>query len=970
MKPRGERILVVDDDRGVRETMRMILGPGYHYDFARDLFEADRKVRQGRFDLILLDLRMPGGSGIQLLPVLKNLRADSEVIIVTAWGNYSDALLAIEHDVAAFIEKDFSPTLLKAKVEAALERRRRTLTLAAMRSQLDDCAPDLLPRVERMLAGTEPGGGAARGERGEDLEFFRTLANVLDSQDQLTAGHSLRVSRHATAVSRRLGLDDEMVARVELAGYLHDLGKVGVNKSVLNKEGCLETVEWVEIQQHPVLGAEMIEPLGLPADVVDAVRHHHERLDGSGYPDGQRGDDIGPLTRIIAVVDAFDAMTRPRIYRRAPWSALDTIERLRASTGAHLDGGVLEAMVEAIELGLIDLISDPITQRRRRALTGSTEVVPVRPDHDDRHGLPASLTLGCETHEPGATVKSPLTAKATPVAEGTAQPPEATTDETGRVDRTPDVQLPDATFLAWWARAVAPTEGGPHGIGLRRTWLGGALAAEGAPPLEAPARDPHEGEAKRREPDSEALLAALLWTPRAGGADESLAWQRVLFQPLADLYANPARGVVVPVMREAGATSFLEPGPNRERLLLGDGKKAFLAMARERDLVPLHALPGSLSINPALDLQPGGHGASEGHQELTDGETLWTARWTRPEPDGPVLQELAAGRLERAVAGAELQSRALRAACPPGVWASIRPQVALADAWLQEHAESFADTPAERRFATGRPLLELHQLDPAQIEALTDHCGASAELVALLRDHGQHDGPGAVRVTFCSHAVPSKRGENPLDDRMRVQRVDGLRLFTPDMQREVVFLMQLQPEMATLGEVVAKARLAMSGVTPVAEALTRLQTTSWQYGEAFQALLLGRALRALTGADDAPKTLLLTGGDTSLRPQDLPLLTREAHRRTVPLRKAEWGEMTLQEISWEACRSGRTEEVREVADALQRAGQICRACESHYAAQILALLSAALRRSVDVSQERGLALSPAASRQGRCSLSE
>jgi putative two-component system response regulator len=357
-------ILVVDDDAGMRETVRVILGPGYDYGFADCASAAERLLGERSFELVLLDLHMPGGSGMSLLPVIERVQPGTQVIIVTAFGNFDKALDAFEYGVAGFLEKDFSPSHLQRVVHRALDRRKQAQLVASLKKRLTDTSHDLRDDLDRALRSEQ---AVMTGKEDVDrLSFYRVLAEVLESQDAMTAGHSLRVSRHAVALGRHLDLDDGSIGDLEQAGYLHDIGKVGINKTLLNHEGTFTKLQRVEIERHPSLGAEILIPLGLPVRTIEGVQQHHERLDGTGYPAKLPGDQISLFARIISVVDSFDAMTWPRIYRPQPFTPEGALEILQRETDRY-DGGVLRALRESIAEGAIEtkIERNPYTARRR-----------------------------------------------------------------------------------------------------------------------------------------------------------------------------------------------------------------------------------------------------------------------------------------------------------------------------------------------------------------------------------------------------------------------------------------------------------------------------------------------------------------------------------------------------------------------------------------------------------------------------
>ena len=196
-------------------------------------------------------------------------------------------------------------------------------------------------RAERRLAHAE----TLLGRRAEGLsvQALTDLSSLLEARDSFTFGHSLRVTRHAERIASELGLPPAEVAQVRTAAALHDVGKLHTPREILNKPGRLTDEEFTVIRNHPGDGADMATSVGDPA-ITAMIRHHHERLDGAGYPDGLAGEAIPLGARIIAVADTFDAMTSNRAYRRAA-SHKRAIDVLRAEAGRQLDGDAVAAFV-------------------------------------------------------------------------------------------------------------------------------------------------------------------------------------------------------------------------------------------------------------------------------------------------------------------------------------------------------------------------------------------------------------------------------------------------------------------------------------------------------------------------------------------------------------------------------------------------------------------------------------------------
>lgn len=194
-----------------------------------------------------------------------------------------------------------------------------------------------------MLSGLQT--QAARNSQLVD-SYFATLAAALDARDPYTAGHSLRVAEYAVKIGELAQLPEERIDELRKSALLHDIGKIGIRDAVLLKEGRLTDEEWQQVKQHPVLGEailKQVEPADAMAPYLPGVRSHHERYDGRGYPDGLAGEEIPLFGRIIAVADAFDAMTSDRPYRKglARDRAIDILERGRGTQWDPYFAGLL-----------------------------------------------------------------------------------------------------------------------------------------------------------------------------------------------------------------------------------------------------------------------------------------------------------------------------------------------------------------------------------------------------------------------------------------------------------------------------------------------------------------------------------------------------------------------------------------------------------------------------------------------------
>jgi putative nucleotidyltransferase with HDIG domain len=181
----------------------------------------------------------------------------------------------------------------------------------------------------------------------QHLATVRALASAIDARDPYTLGHSVRVGQLAAMLGRHLGLDERTLAQVEIGGYLHDIGKIGIPDVDLLKPGQLTTEQRRVVNEHPRIGLAILEPIDLPAEVLDFVRSHHERLDGSGYPQGLKGEQLSIIARIAAVADMYDALTSSRPYR-GPATSEEALALIRSQAGQLLDVRVTEGLASIL----------------------------------------------------------------------------------------------------------------------------------------------------------------------------------------------------------------------------------------------------------------------------------------------------------------------------------------------------------------------------------------------------------------------------------------------------------------------------------------------------------------------------------------------------------------------------------------------------------------------------------------------
>ncbi|MCC6728218.1 MAG: response regulator [Chthonomonadales bacterium] len=318
--------LVVDDEPTVTDLVSAILErDGYRCRAAGDGAQALAMLAEQPADFVLTDVRMPGMNGLELLEQVRMHYPDIFVILLTGAADVEMVVRALRSGACDFITKPFRLEGLQERMRLAEQRR-----ADAMREREADAQRrNRLDHLARRYAGLASG-------------VLEALSAVLETKHPETRAHSQRVALHAADLATRLGRPSEEVKALYVAGLLHDIGKVAVDNTVLDKPERLDVTEFDQIRAHPEESARIVAPIASAATTMRAIRHHHERLDGRGYPDGLRGLAIPLGARILSVCDAYDAMTSARAYH--PAVPLDeALERLRAGAGSQWDPEVVEA---------------------------------------------------------------------------------------------------------------------------------------------------------------------------------------------------------------------------------------------------------------------------------------------------------------------------------------------------------------------------------------------------------------------------------------------------------------------------------------------------------------------------------------------------------------------------------------------------------------------------------------------------
>ncbi len=374
-EPSPARVLVVDDERGPRESLRMILSANYDVSSATNGAEALDLLRTGAIDLVTVDLNMPGMKGDELMRTIRAEFPQTEIIIITGCGSIETAVEGIRHGVFDYLTKPFDVVQVTASVSRALERRQSRARMVSFLEGISrvlgqnrdpeivleelDASPLAQERLRAVLAepALGPEAGNARAGGPSTIEFLEVLAETIESRDLFMRGHARRVAFYADLLAASLCLSRAERNHVRMAAFLHDIGKVGAPSDLLAGALMPEPDRLEGIKTHPSIGERLLLPLGLDAPIATTVRHHHERFDGEGYPDGLAGDAIPLAARIISLTDAFDAMTCERPYRRAR-TRDEAVVELRKEAGLQFDPSLVGLFCQLVESGATDAVGE------------------------------------------------------------------------------------------------------------------------------------------------------------------------------------------------------------------------------------------------------------------------------------------------------------------------------------------------------------------------------------------------------------------------------------------------------------------------------------------------------------------------------------------------------------------------------------------------------------------------------------
>ena len=339
-------VLVVDDDPAIRKVLSLGLERlGFTVRLASNGQEALALLTSAGLDpdCVLLDIRMPILSGKEALPKIRGLFPLTPVIMLTAYNDLATGLDAMKNGAFDYLVKPSRMEHIADVIGKAIRYRE----IMREKFELDRKKEEYRLSLERSIESTALElNETYRKLKTANMQTVQALAETIEAKDQYTQGHCERVKNLSLKLAQRLALPDDQMEALEIAALLHDIGKIGIPERILNKSGPLEPEENEVIKMHPIIGAQILSIVELFAKAVNGVRHHHERWDGQGYPDGIAGEDIDPLARIISLADTFDAMAQTRPYRGA--LPMETIlEEIRAQRSKQFAPEVVDAFFDA-----------------------------------------------------------------------------------------------------------------------------------------------------------------------------------------------------------------------------------------------------------------------------------------------------------------------------------------------------------------------------------------------------------------------------------------------------------------------------------------------------------------------------------------------------------------------------------------------------------------------------------------------
>ena len=333
------KIIIVDDEKSVRESIKMILKDYYDLSIFTKGDEILKEFKEDIADVALLDIKMPGMSGIELLKKLKTIDEDIEIIMITGYGTLDSATEAMRNGASAYVNKPFSKNKLLEIIEETIKKRGKNRKKKKKLLNLENVKKSLEKKTKDFYYST-----------------VDSLLAAINAKDGYTSIHSEQVARYASLILEECSSFVKLLPEEKNIFHylvsLHDIGKIGVPERILSKDGKLDAKEWKIIQKHPDIGCSIVSPIlnsmSTLKDYMCIIQDHHEKYDGTGYPQGKKGNEIPLFACIISVADVYHAMRSDRPYRKA-LSKKETLKNLKEGRGTHFHPEILDIALKVLE---------------------------------------------------------------------------------------------------------------------------------------------------------------------------------------------------------------------------------------------------------------------------------------------------------------------------------------------------------------------------------------------------------------------------------------------------------------------------------------------------------------------------------------------------------------------------------------------------------------------------------------------
>jgi len=337
------KILVIDDEEVICRLIKdSLTQKGYSVTTTLDAKSGLKAAQQNGFDVILVDLRLPDMDGLTVVKQIKEFAHEgfyTVVIIITGYPSFDTVQESLRLGVFDYVAKPFELEELTFTIKRAVDFQRLSLENKRL---MEHISQENITLEKRLSERTED-------LRASYLNTVKALVQALEARDYYTYCHSENVTKYAVMIAQEMGLSNEEINDIKEACELHDLGKISIQDRILNKPGKLSPEEWKEVKLHPSKSAEILEPLKFLNGITALVRQHHERYDGKGYPNGLKQEEIKIGARIMALADAFDAMTSQRPYRKRPLSKEEAVLEIKKNAGTQFDPRVVEAFLKIVD---------------------------------------------------------------------------------------------------------------------------------------------------------------------------------------------------------------------------------------------------------------------------------------------------------------------------------------------------------------------------------------------------------------------------------------------------------------------------------------------------------------------------------------------------------------------------------------------------------------------------------------------